>query len=182
MKNTKGITGILAILACVGMFISCKEQTQKPKKETMVKHEAKAEKEQSEAPLTAMVNGKRYEAMGMVTRAKKMAMGSFTKLTITSSSEEGEGITLEIANFQGEGEYSFDLATLNKDNPIPNKGLFLRTDDNGAQIWAAESGTIVVTMAQNDKVSGTFSFTTKNGTQQGDPVNVTDGHFQVRVK
>ncbi|MBW3467974.1 DUF6252 family protein [Arthrospiribacter ruber] len=113
----------------------------------------------------AKIDGKDWKGSG---NSQVLAVSGFTTTTIGAGSSDRSAISFTIMD---DKTGTYDLANV------------ASYTDASQTVYMASSGSITITKFENNKVSGTFSFTARPALGTGSNVTITDGKFtDVNVK
>ena len=137
--------------------------------------------------MTASISGAgAFKSFPASSNAVKQTIGSTsTMLMVQGTNADGQGITINIMGYTGEGTYDFTFGSSNS-----SSATYTETDVNNpmaTQIWTtlyssgASNGSITISEETSSGVKGTFNFKGKNGND--DSVRtISEGKFNVSFR
>lgn len=130
--------------------------------------------------VSAKVNGQAFSSSTMFD-AVAASNPNATTLMVQGSDNGGNAIQIMIMNFDGEGTYN--LSNITNGQMIYTKLQNMTAISYSSAAEGGASGTAEITLADDTKVEGNFSFTGRR-VQEGstETVNVTEGSFRANFQ
>jgi hypothetical protein len=172
----KNIISFLISLTAILFLFSCGQSKNSNEKDT---------NSTVKSPLTAKVDGELFQAFELSSYALKVITPTSFQVNIFGIAKNGEKITLKIEKYKGAGTYSIGNGKMNEDNQSVSSTVYIKSDKDkpaSMKTWFSEKGEITIFSEVNERLTGSFTFTAKAETEQGETKNISEGVFDIAIK